>query len=333
MKALITGGAGYIGSTIASYMVDNGHTPVLLDSLVKGREEFTGGRIFYKGDIGNTELLMRIVSEHPDIACTVHCAALIVVPESVSDPYLYYRENVAKPLEMMKALVDLGSKDFIFSSSASIYQPEGDFQVDESSPTGAKSPYGYTKIALEHVFEDFCRAYGMRCISLRYFNPIGGDPNYRSGPYDPNPSHLLGNLVEVAGGRKPTMEINGVDWPTRDGTAIRDYIHIWDLARAHTLALERFENVMADEPSGYSVINLGSEKGVTVKEFVNAFEEVAGKTLKKVETPPRPGDAVGAYASSARAKELLRWKPELSIQEGIRDALAWDEKRKGMLGY
>lgn len=333
MKALITGGAGYIGSSIASYMIDSGYTPVILDSLVKGREEFAEGRIFYRGDIGDIDLLKRIVSEHPDIDCTIHCAALIVVPESVSDPYIYYRENVAKSLEMIKTLVDLGIGDFIFSSSASIYQPEDEFQVDESSPTGAKSPYAYTKIALEHVFEDFCGAYDMRCISLRYFNPIGADPKYRSGPYDANPSHLLGNLVEVAGGRKPTMEINGVDWPTRDGTAIRDYIHIWDLAGAHTIALERFEKVMAAGQSGFSVINLGSENGVTVREFVSAFEEVTGKSLSKVETPPRPGDAVGAYASSAKAKRLLEWQPALSIQDGIRDAIAWDERRKELLGY
>ena len=341
MKALITGGAGYIGSSIASYLSDNGHVPVILDSLKKGREEFTRDRIFYRGDIGDTNLLKRIVTENPGIICTIHCAALIVVPESVADPYIYYRENVAKPLEMIKTLVDLEIKDFIFSSSASIYQPEGEFQVDESSKTGAKSPYAYTKIAFERVLEDFCHAYGMRGIALRYFNPIGADPHFRTGPYDPNPSHLLGNLVEVAAGRKQTMQINGVDWPTRDGTAIRDYVHVWDLARAHTLALEKFDNVLGLKSDGdkavregaYSAINLGSESGVTVKEFVNAFEKVTGSMLPKIETPPRPGDVAGAYASSQKAKELLGWRAELSIEDGIRDALTWDEKRKEILGY
>jgi UDP-glucose 4-epimerase len=233
MKILVTGGAGYIGSTTCSALIDAGHTPVILDSLVNGRREFTRGRIFYEGDIADAALLKRIFAEHPDIACTIHFAALIVVPESVANPYEYYRENVGKSLDLFKTLSGLGCKRIIFSSSASIYDTVEGFMVREDSPLRPSSPYARTKYMMEMVLEDMCRAYGMKGIALRYFNPIGADPGMRTGPYDPAPTHVLGKMVSAALGKLDTFQITGTDWPTRDGTGIRDYIHIWDLARAH----------------------------------------------------------------------------------------------------
>lgn len=327
MKALITGGAGYIGSTIASALLDEGHVPVILDSLVIGPREFTKDRIFYEGDISDSALIRTIFSDHKDIDCVIHCAALIVVPESVEHPYKYYKENVYKSLELFKNLLDVGCHRFIFSSSASIYDTAANFQVTETSPLFGNCPYARTKIMMENILEDFCRAYPLRGLSLRYFNPIGADPAFRSGPYKENPSYLLGGLVEVASGRRPIMEINGIDWATRDGSAVRDFIHVWDLAEAHVLALEKFDSLFTKEEP-YCVINLGTQTGVTVKEFVKAFETVWGKELPKKETDPRPGDVIGAFADARKAEKLLGWKIKKSIEAGISDALAWEKEKE-----
>jgi UDP-glucose 4-epimerase len=330
MKVLITGGAGYIGSTVASALIEKGHTPIILDSLVVGRREFTKNRIFYEGDIADSDIIHRIFSDHKDIHSVIHCAALIVVPESVENPYKYYHENVYKSLELFKNLLDVGCHRFIFSSSASIYDTAENFQVSEVSPLFGNCPYARTKIMMEHILEDFCRAYPLRGLSLRYFNPIGADPKLRTGPYKKNPSHLLGGLVEVASGRRPVMEINGIDWPTRDGSAIRDFIHVWDLADAHILAVEKFDTLFTEE-NPYCVINLGTQSGVTVKEFVKAFENVWKKELPKKETGPRPGDIIGAFANAQKAEELLGWKIKKSLESGISDALAWEKEKVKVL--
>lgn len=333
MKVLVTGGAGYIGSTIASALEDTGHTPVILDSLVTGQEAFTKERIFYKGDIADREILERIFKEHPDIHSTIHCAALIVVPESVEQPYLYYRENVCKSLELFKNLEELGYPRVVFSSSASIYAAVEGFKVTEESPKNPSSPYAHTKYMMEMVLEDISRATRLRAIVLRYFNPIGADPKYRSGIHVREPSHVLGKLVDTVLGKIPEFQITGVDWPTRDGSGIRDYIHVWDLAMAHVKAVEQFDQVIGKTGQSFTVINLGSGNGVTVKELVAAFERVYGQTVPKREAPPRPGDVAGAYANADKAWELLGWKTEHSIDEGIRSALEWGKRRKDILGY
>jgi len=334
MKFLITGGAGYIGSTIASALEEAGHTPVILDSLVNGREEFTKGRIFYKADIADEAAVTKIFTDHPDIQATVHCAAFIVVPESVENPYDYYMDNVAKSLELFRVLNKLNHGKVVFSSSASLYDVVPGFMVTEEAPLKPSSPYARTKFMMEMILKDFCAAYNMKGIALRYFNPIGADPKMRSGLYVKNPTHVLGKLVETAQGRIPEFKITGTKYTTRDGTGIRDYIHVWDLARAHVKALTDFDGVFerAGNPKdNYLVINLGTGKGVTVKELVTAFEKVYGKTINKVETEPRPGDIAGSYCNADTAKRLLGWQAELSIEDGIRDALKWDEKRAIML--
>ena len=336
MKFLITGGAGYIGSTVASALLDEGHTPIILDSLVTGREEFTKGRIFYQADIADRDALTRIFSDHPEIKACLHCAALIVVPESVSEPYLYYRENVAKSLELFMNLHALGCNKVVFSSSAAIYAPVPGFMVTEESPLLPSSPYARTKYMMEMVLSDFCASYGMQGIALRYFNPIGADPKMRSGVHVKEPSHVVGKLVETALGINPEFHITGTEYETRDGTGIRDYIHIWDLARAHVLGLTDFEAVFerAGNPeSDYLVINLGTGYGVTVRELVTAFEKIYGKTIQKRDMPPRPGDVPGAYANADTALRLLKWKAELPIEQGISDALKWGELRTQILHW
>jgi UDP-glucose 4-epimerase len=277
MKVLVSGGAGYIGSTTCSALLDNGHVPVILDSLATGREPFTRGRIFYKGDIADGRLVSRIISEHPDLFCAIHFAALVVVPDSVSNPCGYYRENVAKSLEFYMNLANGGVKRVLFSSSASIY---GNAQgvATETTPPNPQSPYARTKRMMEEILEDYAAAYGMKGIALRYFNPIGADPKMRTGMPLALPSHVLGKLISAASGKEPEFLITGTQWPTRDGTGIRDYVHVWDLALAHVKAVEQFDSVFEKAGDGarggFLAINLGSGNGVTVKEIVAAFETV-----------------------------------------------------------
>ena len=333
MKVLVTGGAGYIGSTTAKALEEAGHTPVILDSLLAGPRAFVRDRVFYEGDIADRALISRVVEEHPDIACTIHMAARIVVPESVEQPYEYYRDNVAKSLELFDELVALGKPRVLFSSSASLYALKEAFEVTEDDPLDPPSPYARTKRMMEQVLEDMARATDLRAIILRYFNPIGSDPDLESGIYVREPSHVLGQLVLAARGQKEHFTITGVDHPTRDGTGIRDYIHVWDLAKAHVRAVERFDEVLdrVGEPS--AIINVGTGDGVTVRELVASFERVFGSSVPVKEAPPRPGDAVGAFANVDRSAELLGWRAELTIDDAIAAALAWAAKRKEILGY
>ena len=327
MEVLITGGAGFIGSTVASACLDEGVTPVLLDNLSTGRREFTEGRAFYEGDIADGALLDRIFADHPDISAVIHCAALIVVPESVAEPLRYYRENVAKTVALLEHLLRNGCDQLLFSSSAAIYAPEpGDVVVDETSAVAPSSPYARTKAMMEQILQDTAAATALRVVSLRYFNPIGADPALRTGLQRLNPSHALGKLIEAHAAKEPFL-ITGVDWPTRDGSGIRDYIHVWDLAQAHVAALRRFPEILpAGGGAGYQVVNIGTGTGTTVRELVRAFEEVVGEPLDVREVGPRPGDVNGSYTANATAARLLGWKPSRSVADGIRDSLAWREK-------
>jgi len=333
MKVLVTGGAGYIGSTTAKALEQAGHTPVILDSLLTGPLAFVKDRIFYEGDIADRELLRRIVAEHPDIDATIHMAARIVVPESVQEPYEYYRDNVAKSLELFDELVALGKPRVLFSSSASLYATKDDFEVTEEDALAPTSPYARTKRMMEQVLEDMAVATSLRAIILRYFNPIGSDPDLESGIYAKEPSHVLGQLVMAARGIKDSFTITGVQHPTRDGTGIRDYIHVWDLARAHVRAVEKFDDVLATADAPSTVINIGTGDGVTVRELIDSFQRVFGQEVPVTEAPPRPGDAVGAYANVDKSARLLDWHTELSLDEAIASALAWGEKRQEILGY
>lgn len=329
MKVLIAGGAGFIGSTVASACLDEGIEPVVLDNLVTGRVEFTAGRAFYEGDIADGPLIDRIFAEHPDLAAVVHAAALIVVPESVSEPLRYYRENVSRSVEFIDHVVRNGCTRYLFSSSASIYRPGDDFAVDERSAIEPLSPYARTKAVMEWVLSDVAAASALRALSLRYFNPIGADPKMRTGLQIALPTHVLGKLITAAE-TGAEFRLTGTDWPTRDGSGIRDFIHVWDLARAHVQALRHFDEVLPADAS-YDVINLGTGNGTTVRELITAFEKVTGKPLTIVESGPRPGDSVGSYTRSTRAREQLHWAPELSIEDGIRHSLEWSARRASVL--
>ncbi len=329
MEILITGGAGYIGSTVASACLDAGHDVVILDDFSAGRREFVADRPFYDGDIADGDLIDRICSEH-HIDVVVHCAAKIVVPESVSEPHLYYENNVGKTLDLLAALRRNGVNRLVFSSSASIYAPDENFVVTEESPLAPASPYAATKFMMERIFADIAAATDLNVLSLRYFNPIGTDPQLRTGQQIEHPTHVMGKLLD-AWLEGSTFTVTGTDWPTRDGSGIRDFIHVWDLAKAHVAAIERFDEVTADNPD--VAINIGTGAGVTVKELAAAFEEGTGRKLDIVFGPPRPGDTAGVYTVSDRAATLLGWHAELSIADAVRDAVAWIPRRKELLGY
>jgi UDP-glucose 4-epimerase len=328
VKVLITGGAGYIGSTIASACLDAGITPVILDSLVTGRREFASGREFYEGDICDSALVDKIFAEHPDIYAVVHCAALIVVPESVGDPVRYYEANVAKSLDLVEYLVGNGCSRLLFSSTASFYQPGPDGSVDENSEIAPGSPYARTKAVCEGMFADVAAATPLRLMSLRYFNPIGADPRLRTGLQAQYPTHALGKLIEAQQTGQP-FRITGTDYPTRDGSGIRDYVHVWDLAAAHVAALHAFDEVLGAADS--IAINLGTGTGTTVRELHAAFNSVVERPIPAVEAQRRPGDVAGAYSRSDRARRLLNWQPRYSIAEGIADSLRWAAVRDEVL--
>jgi UDP-glucose 4-epimerase len=329
VKVLIAGGAGFIGSTIASACSDAGITPVILDSLVTGRREFAAGRPFYEGDICDGPLVDRIFAEHAGIEAVIHCAALIVVPDSVADPVGYYQANVVKSLEFTGHLLRNGCSRLIFSSSAAIYRVGADLAVDEDSPIEPLSPYGRTKAVCETMFADIAAAQPLRVLSLRYFNPIGADPKMRTGLQLPQPSHALGKMISAWQAAEP-FSITGTDYPTRDGTGIRDYVHVWDLATAHLAALAKFDELLAGQATS-AVINLGTGEGTTVRELLDTFNSVVDTPVRGVAAGRRPGESAGAYTRSDRARELLGWQAQFSIAEGIRHSLQWAAIRDEVL--
>lgn len=328
MKVLITGGAGYIGSTVATACLEAGIDVVILDDLSKGLSDFGEGRNLYVGDIADREVLDRLLADHPDIDAVVHCAARIVVPESVADPLGYYDSNVGKTVVLLQRLRDAGIPRIVFSSSASVYEGESGDGVDENGVLAPSSPYATTKAMVEQILADSAAAGDFRAIALRYFNPIGADPQLRTGLQNPTPSHALGKIMQARATGEP-FSITGTDWATRDGSGLRDYIHVWDLALAHVAAVLKFDEV-ATPDAPYQVINLGTGDGVTVRELVAAFERVTGEPLPIVETGRRPGDQAGAFAIVDRAAEVLGWQAERSVDDGVRDAIAWSEKLRSL---
>ena len=326
MKVLIAGGAGYVGSTIASACLDAGIEAVIVDSLVTGRREFVAGREFYEGDIADGPLIDRIFTGHPDIYAVIHCAALIVVPDSVADPVGYYRANVVKSLDFATHLLRNGCGRLIFSSSAAIYRAADDLTVDEGSPIEPQSPYGRTKAMCEAIFADIALAQPIHVLSLRYFNLIGADPKMRTGLQLRRPTHALSNMIRARDEGVPFL-ITGTDYPTRDGSGIRDYIHVWDLAAAHLAALAEFDAL----PGPAFAINLGTGRGTTVRELLDAFNNAVPRPVEARAGARRPGDVAGAYTRVDRARRLLDWTPHYDIHDGIRHSLQWAAIRDEIL--
>lgn len=324
MRVLVTGGAGYVGSAVTACLLDSGIPVVVLDDMSTGRPQRLDGVDSYVGDIADADLLERIFRDHPDIDLAVHCAARKTVSESLEQPLGYYRENVAKAVLLVEALLARGCRRMIFSSSAAVYGSTDAPVVAESAPVRPETPYAVSKAMVERMLTDIGATMPLRAMSLRYFNPVGSDPRRRITPYSTPPLPVLDNLVAAWERREP-FAIYGTDWDTPDGTPMRDFVHVWDVARAHVAAARA---LIADQCPGHTILNVGSGQGTTIGQLVDLFDDLADRPLEVRTEARRPGDNRGGYAAIERARTVLEWAPELSLQDAITDALAWAAVRQ-----
>jgi UDP-glucose 4-epimerase len=322
MSVLVTGGAGYIGGHMALGLLDAGETVVVLDNLSTGFAwAVPEGAKLIVGDTGDKDLVARVIREH-QIDAIAHFAAKIVVPESVSDPLGYYLNNVSNARSLIEAAVDGGVKTLIFSSTAAVYGETGAEPVSEDAQLAPISPYGRSKLMVEWMLEDASRAYNFRYVALRYFNVAGADPKGRLGQSTPNATHLIKRAVQTALGIHPKIEIFGQDYPTRDGTCVRDYIQVTDLIDAHLAALAYLR------AGGLSVVcNCGYGHGETVKEVVEVAKRVSGVDFPVALSGRRAGDPAAIVAKADRARRVLGWKPTRdNLDEIVRQALDWERR-------
>jgi len=319
MPILVTGGAGYIGSHMVYELTAAGERVVVLDNLSTGFEwAIAPAATLVIGDIGDQALVLRLIKEH-GIDAIIHFAGSIVVPESVSDPLGYYRNNTVNSRALIECAVKGGVPHFIFSSTAAVYGSPEVVPVGEDAPLQPVSPYGWSKLMTEIMLRDATQAHGIAHVSLRYFNVAGADPQARVGQSTKGATHLIKVAVETALGRRAKMDVFGTDYPTPDGTCLRDYIHVTDLADAHVRALRRLEAGGASQ-----AYNLGTERPTSVREIVSAVERVTGRTVAKSIAPRRAGDPAILYASAQRAREDLGWVPARpDIDTIVGDAWRW----------
>jgi UDP-glucose 4-epimerase len=317
-KVLVTGGAGYIGSHTVKELRGRGFDVLVFDNLSSGRREFVRDTELIVGDIEDKNAIGRVFKSY-DISAVLHFASLIQVGESYLHPRKYYTQNLSSSLNLLDAMLEAGVKNFIFSSSAAVYGVPKRLPIPEDHPLDPFNPYGQTKYFVERILQDYDRAYGLKFISLRYFNASGADPDGRMGECHDPETHLIPNILLAVLGKKESLDIFGTDFSTPDGTAVRDYIHVTDLAAAHVLALQR---LLASPQSEF--INLGANKGYSVREIVAETEAVTGHKVPVREKPRREGDVPVLLASKDKAERLLGWKLHYSdIDTIIRTAWRW----------
>lgn len=320
MKVLVTGGAGYIGSHVAHELVDNGHHVVILDNLTTGiRANIPDQAEFVLGNTGDRTLTRRVLAEER-IDAVMHFAASIVVPESVEAPLAYYGNNTCNTRSLIEACVDVGVDKFIFSSTAAVYGIPDEVPVDEESPVQPINPYGWSKLMTEQMLRDTGAAHALEYVILRYFNVAGADPQGRTGQSTPNATHLIKVACQAALDQRDGMEIFGTDYDTRDGTCIRDYIHVTDLATAHLHSL----NYLA-EGGQSGVLNCGYGHGYSVREVVDTVREVSGVDFRATPGDRRAGDPPVLVADAFRIADVLGWSPQYDDLEFIVEtALDWE---------
>jgi len=315
---LVTGGAGYVGSHYLLHERGRGREAVVLDSLARGHRKAVLGALLVEGNVADRAILDRIFTGFP-IEAVVHFAAFAYVGESVCDPGLYFRNNVVSTLALLEAMVSHGVSRLLFSSSCATYGVPESVPIHEQHVQKPINPYGESKLACERMLEAFDRAHGLRYAALRYFNAAGADEEGRIGESHDPETHLIPLALQVAAASRAELDIFGADYPTADGTCVRDYVHVMDLAAAHGLALER---LMDGSPS--FVLNLGSERGHSVREVVRACERATGRSIRMAEQPRRPGDPAVLVASADRARQELGWRPRYGDLEAIaRTAWRW----------
>ncbi|ONG38285.1 UDP-glucose 4-epimerase GalE [Enhydrobacter sp. H5] len=331
-KILVTGGAGYIGSHTLIELIAAGFTPVVYDNLSNSSpaslarvQQIVGQSIeFIEGDILDTPLLAETFASH-DFTAVIHFAGLKAVGESVAKPLWYYQNNVAGTLNLLDAMAKAQVKNLIFSSSATVYGDPEALPIVESSPRSATNPYGQSKLMIEYMLEDLAKSDNhWQLISLRYFNPIGA---HHTGTIGENPNGIPNNLMpyvsQVAVGKLPQLSVFGNDYDTVDGTGVRDYIHVVDLAKGHVAALQYLQQ---QTQLGFEPINLGTGKGTSVLELVNAFIKTTNQPVPYSIAPRRPGDIASCYASSDKAKHLLGWQAEFDIERMCTDTWRWQSQ-------
>lgn len=325
MSVLVTGGAGYIGSATVELLKANGKSVVVLDNLVYGHREAVEPEVpFYKGNIGDKDLVGEIVGKHGVESC-VHFAAYAYVGESVTNPAKYYENNTFQTNSLLNALIENKVKNIVFSSTCATYGDPQRIPIDETHPQKPVNPYGWSKFMTERILESYDTAYGLKFVALRYFNASGATT--RCGEHHDPETHLIPNVLNAADGKLPFVSVFGDDYETPDGTCVRDYIHISDLADAHARALDYLKN------GGDSThINLGNGLGFSVLEVIEAAREVTGNSIEVKIEPRRAGDPSHLIADAKKAAEVLSWKPQIAdINQIIKSA--WDWKMKNPDGY
>lgn len=318
---LVTGGAGYIGSHASLALLDAGWPVVVIDNLVTGfRWAVPDDAVFVQGDIADEALVGRIIRDH-GIGAVMHFAGSVVVPESVADPLKYYLNNTAKTRALLASVVEAGVRHFIFSSTAATYGMPDLVPVTESTPTVPINPYGMSKLMTEHMLKDVAAAYPMNYCALRYFNVAGADRAGRTGQSTAGATHLIKVAVEAALGKRPHVAIFGTDYPTRDGTGVRDYIHVGDLADAHIHALE----ALLAAPRESHVLNCGYGRGFSVLEVLDSVERVSGNRVVRRMEPRRAGDPAELIADNSAIIARFPWRPRFAdLDTMVGDAFAWE---------
>jgi len=335
-KILVTGGCGYIGSHTIVDLIENGYEVISVDNnsrsnpaVLKGVEKITGKAVKnYKVDLCNFDDTFAIFQENEDIKGIIHFAAFKAVGESVQKPLMYFENNLTSLINLLKCVQEFNIPWFVFSSSCTVYGDPDEQMVTEETPTKpAASPYGYTKQMGEQILNEFRKASGTQTILLRYFNPVGAHPSALIGELPiGKPQNLVPAITQTAIGKLPKMMVFGDDYPTRDGSCVRDYIHVCDIAHAHTLAIQYLEQ--GKNTSNCEVFNLGTGNGVTVLEAIKAFEKVSGVKLNYEIGPRRPGDIVAIYANNDKAKKVLGWNPKYSLDDMMATAWKWELRLK-----
>lgn len=322
MTILVTGGAGYIGSHLVLDLCERGETVWVLDDLSTGRRALLPPQVrLIEGDVGDAALLARVFEEAA-IDTVLHFAGSIIVPESHADPLKYYRNNTAASRTLIEACVVAGIRRFIFSSTAAVYGNPAEVPISEAAAQQPISPYGASKMMTELMLRDVGAAHGLASICLRYFNVAGADPKGRSGQCSPQATHLIKVAAQAALGLRPRLEIFGTDYPTPDGTCVRDYIHVTDLARAHALALDHLR-----DGGESAVLNCGYGTGFSVREVIQAVRRVHGASFDVVESPRRPGDPAQLVADPAEIRARLGWRPDLDdLDTIVAQALDWERR-------
>ncbi len=319
MRVLVTGGAGYVGSHTVRELVRRGHEVVVYDNLSTGHRMLAEGFTLVEGDVGDAARLAPALS---NVEAVLHFAAHAYVGESVENPRKYFRNNVESGCVFLNAVVDAGVQKFIFSSSCSVYGIPARTPITEDMPREPLSPYAASKLFFEHALAAYDRAYGLRYASLRYFNAAGADEGGQIGEWHTPETHLIPNVLLVAAGRQTHLDIFGNDYPTPDGTCIRDYIHVTDLANAHVLALEHL-----GRGQGSMVLNLGTGQGHSVNEVVASVEQITGHAVARRYCPRRPGDAPVLVADASRAWQVLGWQATRTLPIIVSSAWKWLESR------